>query len=122
MRDEAMKERREYQHLEEVLKQEKAGSAKIRALAHWLMQENIKWKLEHDCKSNDDRRKLFTKEAYIEYLIFAEGYKEDSADYLTAYEHAFETMKPYIDQFMDEGKLGILLIYLREINREKSKK
>ena len=41
MRDEAMKERREYQHLEEVLKQEKAGSAKIRALAHWLMQEKI---------------------------------------------------------------------------------
>ena len=93
-----MENRPEYKQLEEALRGEKAGSARIRALAHWLMQEDIKWKLEHDCRSDNDLRKLITDEAFVEYLIFSEGYKEDTAEYLEAYEHAGETMKLYIEQ------------------------
>src|SRR5262245_39609989 len=112
----AMKDTAAYKGLEELLKNEEAGSAKIRALADWLMQERLKWRLEHDCRTPSQRQKLITEEAYIDIRIFMEGYKEDAAEYLDAYENAFELLQPHIDKFMDEGRLHILLIYLREIN------
>jgi len=115
-----MKERREYQQIEEVVRKKRAGSAKIRALAHWLMQEDIRWEMSQP-KTASEERKLITEEAIIEYSIRFEGYTAEAGDYLEAYEQAFELLQPFVNKFMDEGKLDILLIYLREINREKSK-
>ena len=116
-----MKDTAAYKGLEALLKNEKAGSAKIRALAHWLIQERVKWRLEHDCRTPSQRQKLITEEASIEFRIYMESFKEDAAEYLDTYENAFELLQPSINKFMDEGRLHIPLVYLREINREKSK-
>jgi hypothetical protein len=121
LREEAMKERSEYQQLEEVLRKERAGSPKIRALAHWLMQENVRFKMSQP-KTPSEERKLITEEAIIEYRIWFEGFSAEVIEYTEAYEHAFELLQPFVNKFIDEGKLDILLVYLREINREKSKK
>jgi len=115
----AMKDTPAYKGLEELLENERAGSPKIRALAHWLMQEDIRSKLEQPLSPSQERQ-CITQQAYVEYLIFAEGYTADAAEYLTAFEEGFASLQPYIDTFRDEGKLNTLLLYLREINREKS--
>jgi len=114
-----MKNTPEYIALEEFLKGERAGSPTIRALAHWLMQEDIRSKLEQPLSPKQERQ-CITQQSCVEYLIFAEGYTADAAEYLTAFEEGFASLQPYIDTFRDEGKLNTLLLYLREINREKS--
>jgi hypothetical protein len=124
MRKEAVKNRPEYRHLEEVLKNEKAGSAKIRALADYLMLEDLQWRLAHKRQelSREEIYELRSRKGFMIQYGWLQSFKEDSDEYISAFEGAFELMKPYIDKYMDEGKLNVLLIFLREINREKSKK
>ena len=114
-----MKNTPEYIALEELLENERAGSPTIRALAHLLMQEEVRWQLEQPLSPSQERQ-CITQQSCVEYLIFAEGYTADAAEYLTAFEEGFASLQPSIDTFRDEGKLNTLLLYLREINREKS--
>jgi hypothetical protein len=119
-----MKDTPEYQHLEEVLKNENAGSAKIRGLADYLMLEDLQWRLAYKRQelSQEEIYELRSRKGFMIQHSWLQSFKEDSDEYISAYEGAFEWMKPYIDKYMDEGKLSVLLIYLREINREKSRK
>src|SRR5262245_60615762 len=98
-----MKERREYKQLEEALKEEKAGSVKIRALSNWLMLEDLQWRLAHERHqlTEEEIYELRSRKGFMIQHSMLQGFKEDSDEYISAYEGAFEFMKPYIDTYMD---------------------
>ena len=119
-----MKGTPERQHLEEILKDDKAGSAKIRGLADFLLLKDLQWRLAYKRQelSQEEIYELRSRKGFMIQHSWLQNFKEDSDEYISAFEGAYEILQPYIAKYMDEGKLTVLLIYLREINREKSKK
>jgi hypothetical protein len=121
---EMMQDSPERRHLEEVLKHDKAGSAKIRGLTDYLMLTDLQWRLAYERQdlSEEEIHELRSRKGFMIQHSWLQSFKEDADEYISAYEGACELMKPYIDKYIDEGKLAVLLNCLREINREKSKK
>ena len=113
-----MKTSPERQALEKALENEKAGSAKIRALADYALFEDIVYKIRH---RKGNLSQLETQKIALEIAMEQKFYGEDAYDYLEASGSAQEILAPYYEKY--NGYPGeVLLEDLREINREKSRK
>jgi hypothetical protein len=113
----------ERQQLEEALKNEKAGSPKIRALADYAKLKHVEWQEEHELDARNDRalREFLVRKGYIEWQIEHQAFMADAYEYTGAYEQAGEILAPYFDLY--EGHPGEVLINdLKEINKEKSER
>jgi hypothetical protein len=117
-----MKDRPERQQLEEALKDEPAGSAKIQALADYSKLKEIEYKLEHRQAGADEFDfQLDIQKIILEQAIQQKHYSKDAAAYCEAFDSAGVILAPYFEKY--NGNTGqVLLDDLREINRGKSRK
>jgi hypothetical protein len=111
------------QALEEALKDARVGSTKIQALGDYASLKDVEWRTEHRPAVIDelDGIQLIIEKAVVEQHIELRHFKADVAEYMEAFEHAEEILKPYvaIDNSY-RSPYQLFLDDLMEINREKS--
>jgi hypothetical protein len=118
-----MKDTPEYKALEEALKDEKAGSLKIQALAYYTMLKDAEYRLAQ--LRNDvcdlNRRELETCRIFVEQAVESWKYTAEALEYEEAFANAPKTLHLYFTKY--DGHPGhVLLEDLAEINRGKGKK
>jgi hypothetical protein len=107
-----MKGSPERQHLEEALKDERVGSPKIQALAHYAMLKGVEWRTENRPAVIDelDSLQLISEKAVVEQHINMRRISRDV--------HAYFQIPPDLVvkcQAIDIGKVISLLIWRRNI-------
>ena len=120
-----MKGSSERQALEEALRDEKVGSAKIQALGDYDNLKDIEWRTEHRPAEMDefDSMQLIIEKAVLEQHMRLRKFYADAYEYMEAFERAEATLKPYLEIASPYiYPYQVFLDDLREINREKSQK
>ncbi len=113
----------ERQQLEAYLKTEKAGSAKILALAHYAMRKDIEYRTEHRPAEMDevDQWALISEEVVLDHEINKQKFTRDVDIYLETFDNAGVILAPYFEKYSKNAG-RVVLDDLKEINREKSRK
>ena len=118
-----MKGTPERQRLEEALKDEQAGSAKIRALTDHVrlkqMEQMIKRQTEKKYVEDDVLSYWERQQIALSTIIEQQYFKQDAYEYSVAFDNASVIFEPYLKT---ENPFRTFLNDLREINREKSRK
>jgi hypothetical protein len=118
-----MKDTPEYKALVEALKDEKAGSLKIQALAYYAMLKDAEYRLAQlrDDVCDLNRRELETCRIFVEQAVESWKYTAEALEYEEAFANAPKTLHLYFTRY--NGHPGqVLLEDLAEINRGKGKK
>jgi hypothetical protein len=113
----------ERQHLEEALKDEQAGSAKIRAMADYVRLKQVEQMLKREMGRKyieDDTISYWERQQIVLSIMIEQQYfKQDAYEYSVAFDNADVVFAPYLKT---EDPYHIFLNDLREINRQKSRK
>src|SRR6266540_1603700 len=109
------------QALEEELRDEKVGSAKIQALGDYASLKDIEYRTEHRPVEMDefDSIQLIMEKAALEQQMRMRKLDADASKYMEAYNNAEAILKPYVAN--DNPYISpyqVFLDDLKEINRE----
>jgi len=100
MMKEAMKGTPERQHLEEVLKDERAGSEKIRALSHYVMRKQAELMMQRQQErrySEDDEMSYWERQKItLDVTIELQYFTQDAYVYSKTIENAQTIFEPYL--------------------------
>jgi len=125
MKKEAMKGTPERQHLEEELKDERAGSGKIRALSHYVMRKQAELMMQREQErrySEDDEMSYWERQKItLDVTIELQYFTQDAYVYSKTIENAQTIFEPYL-KMTNVNPYQTFLDDLREINREKCRK
>ena len=120
-----MKDRPERQQLEEALKDEPAGSAKIQALRDYAILKDIAWRTEQrPAVVNDlDARQLIVEKVVVEQRIQLRQFQRDAYEYSEAFTNAEGILQPYLAIATPSvNPYQVFQEDLREINWQKGRK
>jgi hypothetical protein len=103
----------ERQALEEALKTEPAGSAKIQALADYAMLKEIKRHMQIET-SQDELLELQISKTVLDLAIDQRRFSSDAYAYVEAFDSAGEILKLYFEKYDNPGQY--ILGDLKDIN------
>ena len=114
-----------YQQLEEALREERAGSAKIRALSHYVQLKQAESMIEREREQGLIGDDTFThwerQKLILEVTIEHQYFTADAYEYAEAFDNAGTIVAPYL-KLRNVNPYQTFLHDLRAINREKSEK
>ena len=113
------------QALEEVLREERAGSAKIRALSHYVQLKQAESMIEREREQGLIGEDTFThwerQKLILEVTIEHQYFTADAYEYSEAFANAETLFAPFL-KLRSGNPYQTFLHDLRAINREKSRK
>ena len=115
----------ERQHLDEALKDERIGSPKIQALAHYAMLKDVEWQTENRPAVIDelDGLQLIAQKAVAEHHIDMWKLRAEVDAFFEAFDNAAAIIAPYLaSDDPQRSPYQLFLEDLKEINWEKGRK